>query len=133
MGRFLFIILIILSALEIGVFIWLGNLFGGWFVVFGIILTGMLGIYLARRQGLEVLNRARSQMNYGQFPHDEIFDGICILIGAILLFLPGFITDALGILLLLPFTREPLKVKLKNFLAKLIQNGKIIYFNNRRF
>ncbi|WP_102026800.1 FxsA family protein [Salirhabdus sp. Marseille-P4669] len=132
MFRFLFIILVILSALEIGVFIWLGNEFGGWFVILGIIGTGIIGALLAKNQGIEALNRAKSQMSLGGFPHDEILDGIAILIGAILLFTPGFITDTLGFLLLIPITRQPVKRKLKNLFINMMNKGNIVFFRGGR-
>jgi len=91
--RWLFILILIVPALEIGVFIWAGDLIGGWSVIGVIILTGIIGASLARQQGMETLRRAQHNMSMGQTPTGEIFDGICILIGAIVLLTPGFITD----------------------------------------
>jgi UPF0716 protein FxsA len=131
MFRFLFVAIVVISALEIGVFIWLGNLFNGWFVVGGIILTGIIGAMLAKKQGLEALRRAQEQMQFGRFPHDEIFDGIAILIGAVLLFAPGFITDAIGFILLFPITRIPFRRWLKEVLRSMVNRGTITIFRGR--
>ncbi|MBB6452087.1 UPF0716 protein FxsA [Salirhabdus euzebyi] len=128
MFRVLFVLIVVLSALEIGVFVWLGNLFSVWFVIFGIIFTGLLGAYLAKKQGVEALNRAREQMNYGNFPREEIFDGLSIFVGAILLFTPGFITDTIGFILLFPFTRYPIKRWMKDVVRTMIRKGSITIF-----
>jgi len=61
-------------------------------------------------------------------PHDEIFDGICILIGAVVLLTPGFITDAIGFTLLFPTTRAPIKSVLKRTVRKMMDNGTITVF-----
>ncbi|KGX93379.1 exlusion protein FxsA [Pontibacillus halophilus JSM 076056 = DSM 19796] len=131
MFRWLLLFILIVPALEIGVLIWAGNLVGPWWVILLIILTGILGAYLAKQQGLETLNRARTLMNQAQVPQDEIFDGICILIGAVVLLTPGFITDAIGFTLLLPATRAPIRHALKRTVRKMMENGQITIF--RRF
>ena len=66
-------------------------------------------MFLAKRQGIETWRKAQEQMQYGYMPGNEIIDGICILIGGIFLVLPGLISDVIGIILLLPLTRNMLK------------------------
>lgn len=126
--RWIFLLILIVPALEIGVFIWAGGMIGGWSVVGVIILTGLFGASLAKQQGMETLRRAQNNMNMGQTPTAEIFDGICILIGAIVLLTPGFITDAFGILLLLPITRKPLKLWLQAIVQKMINKGSVTVY-----
>ncbi|WP_182201067.1 FxsA family protein [Paraliobacillus salinarum] len=128
MFRWLFLLILIVPALEIGIFVWAGNLIGAWWVIFFILLTGVLGAYLAKREGLQTLRLAQLEMNQGRLPAEQIFDGVCILIGAVVLLTPGFITDALGFFLLLPVTRVPLKRMLQNLLKKLLSNGTITIF-----
>ncbi|SET79341.1 UPF0716 protein FxsA [Salinibacillus kushneri] len=132
MFRFVFLFIVIMSALEIGVFMWLGHVFSIWFVVLGIILTGIIGAFLAKQQGLETLSRARDHMEYGRFPKEEIFDGLAILIGAILLFTPGFITDIIGFILLFPITRKPIKKWMKDIFRNMINKGTITVFGRWR-
>lgn len=79
--RWLLLALLIVPAMEIGVFIWAGNIIGPWWVVALIILTGIVGVSLAKRQGMEAWQRAQLSMNHGQPPADAIIDGICILSG----------------------------------------------------
>lgn len=128
MFRWLFLLILIVPALEIGVFIWAGGKIGGLSVIGLIILTGLFGATLAKQQGTETLRRAQTNMNMGQLPAEEIFDGICILIGAIVLLTPGFITDIFGFLLLLPLTRNPLKVWLKAIVQQMINRGSVTIY-----
>lgn len=79
--------------------------------------AGALGIALVRRQGVELLLRARSQMDRGEMPVREVFDGICLAIAGVLLVLPGFFTDILAILLLLPPMRAALRLWLSTRLT----------------
>ncbi|MGM8215593.1 FxsA family protein [Bacillaceae bacterium W0354] len=125
MFRILFLLIVIVSAIEIALFVWLGNVFSVWFVLFGIILTGILGGYIAKHQGVGIFNRARYEMSHGRVPTEEIFDGIALLIGAVLLFTPGFLTDAIGFLLLIPYTRKPIKVWTQQIIKEKMKSGKI--------
>lgn len=100
---------------------------GPWWVVILIILTGLLGIYLAKQQGIDTLRRAQASIHYGQMPSEEIFDGICIIIGGAFLITPGFITDISGFILVLPMTRNLFKIQLKKILKKMIDNHTIIF------
>lgn len=128
MFRWILLFVLIVPALEIGIFVWAGGIIGGWWVVLLIVLTGVLGAWLAKKQGLETLNRARQAVSYGQLPHEEIFDGICILIGAVVLLTPGFITDTIGFILLLPYTRNPIKLWLQKLLRTMMDRGTITIF-----
>jgi UPF0716 protein FxsA len=130
--RFVLLFFVILSAMEISIFILLGNIFDVWFVLFGIIFTGIIGAYFAKQQGIEALRRAKFQMQNGQFPHDEILDGISILIGGILLVTPGFVTDTIGFLFLIPFTRTFFNQFIRRILEKLFNSNRLIYFSNWR-
>lgn len=72
--------------------------------------AGAVGIAMVRRQGLELLLRARTQVDQGEMPVREVFDGICLATAGVLLVLPGFFTDILAILLLLPPVRAALRL-----------------------
>lgn len=125
--RWLLLILLVLPAMEIGVFIWIGGIIGPWWVVGLILFTGAVGVTIARNQGIETWNRAQQSMSRGQVPTNEIVDGICIFVGAVFLFSPGFITDTVGLVLVLPFTRGPFKLMVLRFIKDRINKGKIIY------
>lgn len=119
--------LLIIPALEIGMFIWVGGKIGPWWVILLILLTGIIGITLFRIQGMDTLNRARNALNNGKVPAEQILDGICILIGGTFLLAPGFITDTLGFILILKVTRSPIKRMMAAYFRKKISNGTIIY------
>lgn len=121
--RYLLLLLIIVPAIEIGIFILFGQLIGVGTTVLFIILTGLLGAYLAKRQGFETLKKAQLEMNSGRLPGHAIIDGLCVLIGGVLILTPGFLTDLLGLLLLIPVTRAPFKKALLNGIRKWMEKG----------
>ncbi|HLS09819.1 FxsA family protein [Lentibacillus sp.] len=125
--RWLLLAFIIVPAAEIGVFIWAGGIIGPWWVIGLIIFTGIVGVSLARKEGFEAWRRGQTAINYGQPPGDAIIDGICIFIGGVFLFAPGFITDIIGFVLVLPFTRDPFKRMLERLFRKWAEKGTIIY------
>ncbi|RLL47883.1 membrane protein FxsA [Oceanobacillus piezotolerans] len=123
----LLLLLLVLPATEIGVFIWVGDIIGPWWVIFLILLTGIIGISIARYQGMETWNRARREMNKGVAPKEQIMDGVCIFIGGIFLLSPGFITDTIGLFFVLPFTRKPVKRMVAKYIKRKMEKGTIIY------
>ncbi|WP_339228368.1 FxsA family protein [Oceanobacillus sp. FSL K6-2867] len=125
--RWLFLLLLFVPAMEIGVFIWIGGMVGPWWVVSIIILTGALGILLAKRQGMDTWKRAQLRISKGQAPTEELMDGLCILIGSVFLLAPGFITDTVGLILVLPFTRKLFKNGFRKLMLKMASNGTVIY------
>lgn len=125
--RWLLLAFLIVPAMEIGIFIWAGGIIGPWWVVAIILFTGIAGISIAKVQGMETWKRAQHSMNQGIMPGNEIIDGICIFMGAVFLFTPGFITDTAGFILVLPFTRRPFKRVLQRFIKNRMDKGTIIY------
>ncbi|WP_449537225.1 FxsA family protein [Ferdinandcohnia sp. Marseille-Q9671] len=121
--RYLLALIIIVPALEISVLILSGKTLGVPITFLLIILTGVIGAWLAKKEGLETLRRAQEQMNYGQAPGESILDGICILVGGILLLSPGYITDLIGFLLLLPVTRKFFKPIIGNWIRRMVEKG----------
>ncbi|HET7522167.1 MAG TPA: FxsA family protein [Bacillales bacterium] len=129
--RYLLLLLIIIPALEIGLLILSGSVIGVWQTVGLIILTGVTGAALARKQGAEVLRLAQVQIRNGDMPSEAILDGICVLVGGVLLLTPGFISDTAGFLLLIPQTRSVMKGVMKKVVRKMIRNGRISFFTWR--
>jgi UPF0716 protein FxsA len=78
------------------------------------IAAGAVGIAMVRRQGLELLLSARGQVDRGEMPVREVFDGICLALAGLLLVLPGFFTDVVAIVLLLPPVRAALRLWLSS-------------------
>jgi len=125
--RWLLLTLLILPALEIGVFIWIGGIIGPWWVVGLIFLSGVIGVTIAKRQGVETWNKAQISMSNRQVPTEQIMDGICIFVGGVFLLAPGFISDTVGFTLVLPWTRGPFKKVLGKIINKMIKKNTIIY------
>ncbi|WLR46040.1 FxsA family protein [Halobacillus litoralis] len=128
MFRWLLLFILVVPALEIGVLIWTGNLIGPIWVILLIILTGVLGAWLAKKQGLETIRNFQQSVQYGQMPQDTLLDGACILVGGAVLLTPGFITDAIGFLLLFPATRSPIKRVIRKAIEKAMQKGTITIY-----
>lgn len=123
--KYLFFLIIVLPAIEISVLLLSGHLIGFWPTLLLILVTGALGLFLAKRQGIETWKKAQEQTQYGYMPGNEIIDGICILIGGIFLVLPGLISDVMGIILLLPLTRNLLKPIVIRFIMNRMNQGKV--------
>jgi UPF0716 protein FxsA len=123
--RYLALLIIVIPAIDIGVLLLSGKTIGLFPTIAFIIFTGVLGAYLAKREGLQTIKRVQEQLSYGQIPGDSLLDGICILIGATLLLTPGFVTDLFGFLLLFPPSRKPFKFLMINALRKRIEKGNI--------
>jgi UPF0716 protein FxsA len=126
--RYILPFLIVIPALEIGILVLAGQVIGVVPTVLMIIATGVAGAYLAKRQGLEAIRRAQQDMQYAQFPGDVIIDGLCILVGGVLLLTPGFITDATGFLLLLPPTRKLFKPFIYKLFKRWFNKGNLIIY-----
>ncbi|MGG3841395.1 FxsA family protein [Anoxybacillus kestanbolensis] len=108
--RSIFLLLfIVIPALEIVVLVLSGKMIGVWPTFSLIVATGIIGAFLAKRQGLYTLERAKHELMNGRIPSDALLDGVCILVGGTLLLTPGFITDIAGFILLFPFAREKMK------------------------
>jgi len=92
--------------IEIALFIEIGERIGLWSTLGVVILTAVLGTVLLRHQGFEVLRRVQTQLNSRQMPLQEMFDGLCLLLAGAVLLTPGFFTDAIGFLLMVPGLRR---------------------------
>ena len=102
----LFFIIIVLPILEIALMIKIGEQIGALNTILMIMLTAAVGIFYARIEGLNTLKSGLLNIYQNKIPFYEIISGASIAIAAIFLILPGFITDAIGFLLLFPFTRR---------------------------
>ena len=110
-----FIFFIALPALEIFLFIKIGGQVGALNTVALIFLTAIIGVYFAKLQGIQTLKSGMVNLYQNKMPVYEIISGASIAIAALLLIIPGFFTDLIGFLLLIPFTRKViLSLVLKN-------------------
>ena len=123
--RYFLWLFIVLPACELGLLLWSGKTFGVLATVAMIIITGVGGAYLAKYQGMLTVRKVQEQINRGIMPGEEMINGMCVLLGGILLISPGFITDILGLLLLLPLTRNLIKPFIKKVLYKKAERNTI--------
>ncbi|MCB1448024.1 MAG: FxsA family protein [Rhizobiaceae bacterium] len=100
------VLLLILPAVEIFVFIKVGQAIGAWKVVGLIFLSAILGAALLRFQSVGVIRKLDRDLRRGHTPEAGLFDGFLIAIGAILLIIPGFVSDVFGLMLMIPFMRR---------------------------
>jgi UPF0716 protein FxsA len=105
----LFLLFIVLPIVEIAVLIQVGQVIGAWNTIALLIIVGVAGAWLAKREGLAVYRRFRNQVESGVVPGREIADGFMILLAGALLLTPGFVTDVLALLLLLPPVRAAIR------------------------
>lgn len=106
---------------EIYILMKLGVHFGIGITLLVVVGTGVLGAYLARREGFRALNRIQHEMNSGKLPAVELIDALLIFISGIGLLTPGLLTDIAGFLILFPLTRNILKKKIVCYMKKNMQ------------
>ena len=126
MFGYLILFFTILPALELTLLIKIGTHIGAGNTLLIILCTGVLGASLARMQGFIVLQKIHDDLNHGIMPNARLMDGLMILTGGILLLTPGFITDLLGLLMLIPWTRTLFKRWLGRKLQDMIAKGEIV-------
>ena len=107
-GLILLAALIGVPLLEIALFIEVGGWIGLWPTLALIVLTAVIGAGMLRQQGLSVLMRAQRQLAEGALPVLAVFEGLCLVLAGALLLTPGFFTDAVGGVLLVPAVRRAL-------------------------
>lgn len=93
-----------------------------------VIGTGVVGAYLAKKEGRAVLRKISVDLRSFQMPGDTLIEGLCILVGGALLVTPGIITDFFGFTLVIPFTRFIYKDYIKNKFRGMINSGKITFW-----
>ena len=120
----LFLAFTIIPIIEIYLLIEIGSMFGALTAVALVILTGFLGAFLARMQGLQTLYRIQESLREGRMPSGELLDALLIGIAGLVLLTPGFLTDSAGFMLLIPATRNAIK----NWLRRQIE---LRYMSNR--
>ena len=123
----LLLIIVGLPILEITLMIKIGQQIGALNTVLIIFITAFVGIYYAKIEGINTIKSGMANLYKNKIPLYEMFSGASIAIAAILLILPGFISDTLGFLLLVPFTRKTIiNLWLKNKYSKDVKNSEDI-------
>ena len=102
----LILIFILVPSLELYLLIKLGGIIGAGWTILLVLVTAVLGGLLLQQQGLSTWARAQRSLNHGEIPATEMFEGVILLVGGVLLLTPGLLTDAVGVLCLLPPSRR---------------------------
>jgi UPF0716 protein FxsA len=118
MGVLLFLIFVIVPVLEIWVLIEVGQVIGAWWTVALLLADAALGTWLVRREGRRTWRALRERVNGGRLPDRELADAGLVLVGGTLLVTPGFLTDLVGVFLVLPLTRPLARRLLAWFVAR---------------
>jgi UPF0716 protein FxsA len=115
---FLALIFLVVPVVELAVIIQVGQWLGVADTLVLLVLISVVGAWLAKREGIGVWRRIQRQLELGRMPGNELLDGLLILFAGVLLLTPGFLSDLLGIFLLLPPTRATARAVLRRRFAR---------------
>lgn len=121
----LILLFTITPIVELFLLLELSKVTSVWTTVGIVLVTGIVGAYLAKGQGRLILTKIRMELNEGRMPGDQLINGLCVLVGGALLLTPGIVTDVVGFTLVIPGTRELFKGIVKKYLSKRLQDGSI--------
>jgi UPF0716 protein FxsA len=96
---------VVVPLVEIFVLVQVGQVIGPWWTILLLVVDSLIGTWLIRREGSRAWAALRDALQSGRMPARELADGGLIVVGGTLMLTPGFVSDVLGILLILPFTR----------------------------
>jgi UPF0716 protein FxsA len=116
---------IIVPLVELFLILQVGKFIGIMPTILIIVFTGTAGITIARRQGYQVINNIRTNLNQGKVPTDDLISAFLILVGGLTLLTPGFLTDVTGFLLILPGPRRIIASFVKKYFIKYLGNSKL--------
>jgi len=119
----LFLLFTIVPIIEVWLLIRVGRVIGALPTVGVLLAVSLAGAWLARSQGFRVIVAIRDELALGRMPGAQVLDGALILVGAILLVVPGFFTDFLGLFFLIPATRRLVKRWLGIWLERRLRRG----------
>jgi len=114
-----------LPLLELYILIKIGSYLGPFLTIALIIFSGLLGLLLARFEGLRTLHQIRRNLSQGIVPAEEMVDSVLIFAGGVLFVVPGVITDIAALVLLIPFTRTIFKRWLRRRFDRMVERGNV--------
>ena len=118
MGLLILIIVILWGWAEVTAFIIIGGEIGGLLTFIGVFLTAVVGLWLLRSQAANVMANLRQQVTRGEAPLAAVAESLSLLIGGILMLIPGYVTDGLGLLLFVPGLRTVVGLAIMSQLLK---------------
>ncbi len=118
----LILLFFLVPMIELYLLIKVGSIIGPLNTIIIVILTAIGGGYLARREGLKTLFKIRENISNGVMPTEELTDALFIFMAGVLLLTPGFLTDIMGILMLIPDSRRWMKKRLRKWMEKRVES-----------
>ncbi len=115
---YIFIVIFLLPFIELYLLLWVAQVLGAWNAFSLIMIAGIIGIMLVRWTGVLMHKKFISDMRKGIIPAESMFDAFIIFLCGVLLVIPGFITDIIGLALLIPFFRNLLKHWIKGRMVR---------------
>jgi UPF0716 protein FxsA len=115
--RWLLLAVLLLPFAEIAALVLVGQVVGFWWTLGALVALTVLGVLLLRRETSRTYRALQEAVHSGRMPADEVTDAILVMLGGFLLILPGFLSDAVGLLLVLPFTRPLARRGLQAYVA----------------
>jgi UPF0716 protein FxsA len=122
-GWYAFLALLVVPVAEIALIVAVGNVIGGWQTIALLLFESALGAVLVKREGRRSWQGLQVALNTGQMPGRELADAALVLIGGTLLLTPGFLTDIVGFLFILPFTRPITRRWLQRVVERRLTRG----------
>lgn len=122
------LLFIVMPIVEMAVLIKVGTMIGALYTIGLVLLTAIIGAALLRQQGLATLLKANQRLNSGELPAREVAEGLILAVGGALLLTPGFVTDGIGFLCLLPGSRQMLANQVLKRMV--VSSGQSFHFSN---
>ncbi|MFB6264233.1 MAG: FxsA family protein [Bradymonadaceae bacterium] len=119
------------TAIELALLVQVGQMIGIGATIALILATALVGGILAKQQGLTIWNRIQSELRQGEMPGDSLLDGLAVLIAGAFLLTPGVLTDLVGIGLLIPFVRAPIRRAVKSRAKDWVDSSTVTYVQSQ--
>jgi len=110
-------VLLLIPLLDMLLLVVLSGMLGWQLIVLLVVLTALVGMFLVRAEGRHTLAKIQRKTAQGEAPTDELLDGALLLVAGAFLLTPGLVTDGVGFLLVLPFTRYPIRLAVKKWVV----------------
>lgn len=114
----LVLLFIVVPVVELWLILQIGDMIGVWPTIFLLVFDSLLGAWLVKSQGGQVWRRFRETSGAGKVPANEAVDGFLVILGGTLLLVPGFLTDLLGVVMVIPPTRKLMRNRSIRFVSR---------------
>ncbi|RAL23512.1 hypothetical protein DL240_04955 [Lujinxingia litoralis] len=118
----------VIPLIELALLIPLGQLIGLWPTIGLVVATGLLGAVLGKLEGLRAWHAIQEDLRTGKIPADSLLDGLAVFVAGVFLITPGVLTDVVGLMLLIPPLRAPLKRAIRGRFQHALESGTSSFF-----